>query len=154
MPSSGLSRSRGFSGARLAVSDRKEDYHFKRWANEVKQRDHHTCQICGRRGVELNSHHMNSWNAFPEERYDVENGVSLCVFHHEDFHRKYGHGNNTRAQYEEYEQIASAMIRAAEFNCEVERKARQSCKLIEAHQEFAAQIIEDLDRKDGYEVGV
>ena len=77
----------------------------------------------------------------------------MCEFHHEDFHKKYGKGNNTREQYEEYERVAEALLIAAEFNCEVERRSSQSMDLIKAHHEVAAKIIADLIEKerDGYE---
>lgn len=90
--------------------DRKEDFNFIRWAASVKKRDYFTCQICERRGVELNAHHVNSWDMFPDERYDLDNGITLCTNCHHRFHNAYGYGNNTRIQFEEFQE-ASEMIK-------------------------------------------
>lgn len=49
------------------------------WAAAVKKRDAYTCQQCGlkaKRGLE--AHHIFSFKKYPEKRYDVENGVTLC----------------------------------------------------------------------------
>ena len=37
----------------------------------------------------LHAHHIYSWNKFPEKRYDRNNGVVLCKYCHNKFHRKY-----------------------------------------------------------------
>jgi len=95
----------------VEFSDRKDDYLFIRWAHEVKKRDHYTCVICGARGVELNSHHLNSWADFPEERYELENGVTLCKYHHDDFHYINGKGKNTASQFEEYKKICESILK-------------------------------------------
>ncbi len=100
--------------------DRKDDYHFTRWARAVKQRDHHMCQVCGRRGVYLNSHHIKSWNSCPEERYDMDNGVTLCDPCHKMFHDRYGFGDNTEEQFEEFCQISEMLIKAVKKKIRVE----------------------------------
>jgi len=104
----------------VAVFDRKEDYLYVRWAAAVKKRDHYVCQLCGARGA-LNSHHLNGWNTFPDERYDVDNGITLCLFHHDDFHNKYGRGGNTKEQFDEYHRICDILTRTANRKIDVER---------------------------------
>jgi len=93
----------------MATFDRKDDYLYVRWAQAVKKRDHYTCQVCGSQGKELNSHHLNAWASYPEERYDVDNGITLCSGTvsscHERFHQIYGKGNNTREQFDEFHKI-------------------------------------------------
>ena len=87
-------------------NNREDDPDFKRWSLEVKKRDNFTCQICGIRGVYLESHHMNSWDWCVKERYEVDNGVSLCKpCHHDRFHKQYGYGNNTKFQYQEFKRL-------------------------------------------------
>ena len=72
------------------------------WSKQVMERDNYTCQICNQHGGKLNSHHLNGWNAFPEQRFDLDNGVTLCEDCHKEFHSQYGYGDNTREQFDEY----------------------------------------------------
>ena len=73
------------------------------WSKQVMDRDNYTCQICGdNKGGNLNAHHLNGWNAFPEQRFDLDNGVTLCTDCHKEFHSEYGYGDNTREQFDEY----------------------------------------------------
>jgi hypothetical protein len=34
-------------------------------------------------GGDLEAHHLKSYAEYPELRYDVENGVTLCSYHHQ-----------------------------------------------------------------------
>ena len=72
------------------------------WRNNIYTRDNYTCQICNQYGANLNAHHLNGWNAFPEQRFDLDNGVTLCTDCHKEFHSQYGYGDNTREQFNEY----------------------------------------------------
>ena len=73
------------------------------WSKQIMERDNYTCQICGdNKGGNLNAHHLNAWNAFPEQRFDLDNGVTLCTDCHKEFHSQYGYGDNTREQFNEY----------------------------------------------------
>lgn len=53
------------------------------WSKEVKKRDNWTCVIhnseCSGR---LESHHILNWLEYPDVRYNINNGVTLCHFHH------------------------------------------------------------------------
>lgn len=75
---------------------------YKLWVKNVKQRDNYTCQICGNKGGKLNAHHLNGWGSFPEQRIDLDNGVTLCTDCHKEFHSQHGYGDNTREQFDEY----------------------------------------------------
>lgn len=53
---------------------------MKKWREAVFERDDYTCQICGvRGGVELNADHIKPFAYFPELRFELSNGRTLCV---------------------------------------------------------------------------
>lgn len=52
---------------------------YRIWRSCVFERDRWTCQTCGARGVYLEAHHIKSWARYPEFRYDISNGVTLCL---------------------------------------------------------------------------
>lgn len=52
------------------------------WRTAVFMRDDYTCQICNIRGGELNADHIKPWALFPELRYAIDNGRTLCVTCH------------------------------------------------------------------------
>lgn len=105
--------------------DRKEDFMFLRWAAAIKKRDRYTCQICDRRGVELNSHHINGWNWCIEDRYSMDNGITLCREHHDEFHKLYGHGDNTEEQFEEYKKTCEMILRSINISFEMEESVER-----------------------------
>lgn len=59
------------------------------WSSSVKKRDKHRCVICGIND-KVHAHHLLSYSNNSEKRYDIKNGVTLCVFHHRKFHKIYG----------------------------------------------------------------
>ena len=58
----------------------------KKWVNAVLARDHSKCRNCGAEGVELHAHHIKSFRDFPELRFDLENGITLCFKCHWNLH--------------------------------------------------------------------
>lgn len=74
----------------------------KEWRKAVYQRDGFECQACGAHGGDLNAHHLAAYDAAPERRFDVDNGVTLCPNCHTMFHVTYGFGGNTPEQFEEW----------------------------------------------------
>jgi hypothetical protein len=55
-----------------------DEPNYKKWRSDVFTRDNWTCQNCYQKGVYLEAHHIKSWARFPELRYVLENGLTLC----------------------------------------------------------------------------
>jgi hypothetical protein len=76
---------------------------YKEWRKQVYERDDHTCQCCGKRGVPINAHHLESYATNKEIRTSVDNGITLCQNScHRAFHMIYGIKDNTREQLMEF----------------------------------------------------
>ena len=83
----------------------------KDWRNAVFVRDGYMCKICGENTRTLAAHHLDAFEIFPEKRFDVDNGVTLCRVHHTQFHRMFGFGKNTAEQFKEYvEQMTVELV--------------------------------------------
>lgn len=70
--------------SKIKIGDRSlHDPLQKQWRKNVKNRDNWACRIadinCEGR---LEAHHILSWADYPELRYEVNNGITLCHFHH------------------------------------------------------------------------
>lgn len=57
------------------------------WRAAVLTRDDYTCQHCGANLVPIVAHHIKPWFIAPLARYDINNGVTLCLECHYDQHR-------------------------------------------------------------------
>jgi hypothetical protein len=66
-----------------------EDPKYKTWRSAVYKRDKFQCQWPGcinKKG--LNAHHIRRWADCPSLRYDVNNGITLCIMHHKQIQGK------------------------------------------------------------------
>lgn len=64
---------------------------YKKWRMAVFQRDNFTCQMCFIVGKNLQANHIKKWSLYPELRFSIDNGITLCkgchkkITRHEDF---------------------------------------------------------------------
>lgn len=68
------------------VGRHKRDTHdpcVKQWRKKIFERDLYKCKLknkecCGN----IQAHHILRWSDFPDLRYEVSNGITLCRYHH------------------------------------------------------------------------
>lgn len=53
---------------------------LKQWSIIIKNRDNHTCQLCGKDDKTwIEAHHIKPKKEFPELQFDFNNGITLCL---------------------------------------------------------------------------
>jgi hypothetical protein len=69
--------------SKLAKRQERNDTAYKEWRINVYKRDNYKCRInnqdCKGRII---AHHILSWTNYPELRYEINNGITLCQAHH------------------------------------------------------------------------
>lgn len=58
---------------RLRMESKHQD-----WRKAIFKRDNFSCQVCNVKGTYLEAHHIKSWSKYPELRYELDNGITLC----------------------------------------------------------------------------
>ena len=74
---------------------------YNNWRKSIFERDNYTCIITGKKG-RINAHHLNGWMWDKENRFNINNGVTLHEDIHKEFHKMYGNKNNTIEQFLEF----------------------------------------------------
>lgn len=74
----------------LANKDIRFSPAYKVWRQEVLKKDNFTCQYCGKKSpeVQLHAHHIKMFATNEEERFYVDNGITLCHECHKKVHSK------------------------------------------------------------------
>ena len=86
-------RSNAFKDGKSMLRDRaRMSPRLKTWRDSVYKRDCYRCRKCGAKGA-LHAHHIKPWASHPELRFDVANGLTLCLpchgaEHGRDFSRR------------------------------------------------------------------
>lgn len=73
-------------GVRCRSRTRVEAQEHDKWRRAVKKRDNFTCQDCGIKGVRMHAHHIKEYAKYPESRFEVSNGLTLCRPCHSERH--------------------------------------------------------------------
>ena len=71
------------------------DSRYREWKEACKERDNYTCQFTGAT-TRLEVHHLNSGSYFPDERYDIDNGITIHRAVHLFFHWFYMKSTRTK----------------------------------------------------------
>lgn len=76
----------------------------REWRIKVFIRDNYTCQECGARNgngkrIDLQAHHIKPYAIFPKLRFDINNGITLCLDCHKQTET---YALNSKYQYERF----------------------------------------------------
>lgn len=82
--------------------DKRSSVEYKNWRLSIFKRDNFTCLKCNNRSNIINAHHILGYAKFPEHRYDINNGITLCYSCHKKFHSLYGKDGNLKDELHEY----------------------------------------------------
>lgn len=74
----------------------RKSWEHRHWSRKVLERDDFTCQICNERGGSLNANHIKKFSDYPDLRFELSNGITLC----RDCH--YGKVNHHELEWELY----------------------------------------------------
>ena len=61
----------------------RDSLKYREWRSAVLKRDNYTCQDCGEKKNKLQAHHLKPFAYFPELRFIIDNGRTLCINCHD-----------------------------------------------------------------------
>ncbi len=64
-------------------TNERNDPAYLAWSSAVRKRDQGVCRLMNDNcsGYKV-VHHILPWRDYPEERYNINNGITLCQYHH------------------------------------------------------------------------
>lgn len=107
---------------RLEHKDRSYNFQSRQWRKAVYERDQHTCQFCLNVGGKLNAHHIHNYADHKDLRYNVDNGITLCVTCHKEFHRLFGRKHNDRNQLNRWFTSKEKLLKTREIMKSIDQK--------------------------------
>lgn len=69
--------------------DERVSRKYYNWRIKVLERDHYKCQHCSSKN-NLHAHHIKRFVDYPELRFDINNGLTLCKSCHIEIHKNNG----------------------------------------------------------------
>ena len=74
----------GVSGVHRTIRSSEQ---YQSWRRDVFVRDQFTCQQCGHRFINMVAHHLKSFADYPDLRFILTNGLTLCRSCHCKLHK-------------------------------------------------------------------
>lgn len=69
--------------SKLKKSQKRNDSAYQNWSKNVKCRDGWKCKMKDKNcSGKLISHHIYPWSKYKKLRYNLDNGITLCKYHH------------------------------------------------------------------------
>ena len=87
----------------------RQSFEYEEWRKKCLERDLYTCQNCEQIGGKLHVDHIKPFALFPELRFEVSNGRTLCEECHWTIGAKVKHFS-TRADFEEEADIIGMLV--------------------------------------------
>lgn len=68
-------------GTKTILDKIRKSMFYRKWRDEVLKRDNYQCNNCMNPN-RLQAHHLKAFAYFPELRFDIDNGITLCYYCH------------------------------------------------------------------------
>ena len=97
------------------MKDWRRSKEYRHWRVKVIRRDK-KCVICGSI-KNRQAHHMNHATYFSDERFDPENGITLCASCHQQFHNNFKQNTRqkcTKEDFKNFKDLTSHYIKKGE----------------------------------------
>lgn len=79
-------------GITKEVTKLRNSNEYQIWRKSVFERDEYKCKVCSE-GGHLEAHHIIGVHQRLDLIFDIQNGITLCIICHIDFHKKFGRKN-------------------------------------------------------------
>lgn len=97
-----------YKGENCKRKEQRNDPLYVWWTKQVKKRDKNVCKINNKDCSGYNIvHHILGWTEFPELRYEINNGITLCQAHHP---RKRAEEKELQDYFKNLVQVSNAQI--------------------------------------------